>query len=145
MKERTTPPKIRRQGLEFLGRDSRSRTCHRHVLCASTSGVPRKKEREINRFLASFCPFSILTLMLFLRFLWVYNGFMLSKLLSTFLAWNSGNVCLLWPSNEFRRSRENSKQRKTCEQAPDFEAHFAGAAQAGKGMDSFYTLIMCRL
>ena len=57
LKERTTPPKIRRQGLEFLGRDSRSRTCHRHVLCASTSGVPRKKEREINRFLVFFCLF----------------------------------------------------------------------------------------
>ena len=26
--------------LEFLGRDRASRTCHRHVLCGSTSGVP---------------------------------------------------------------------------------------------------------
>ena len=26
--------------LEFLGRDRASRTCHRHVLCVSTSGAP---------------------------------------------------------------------------------------------------------
>ena len=35
--------------LEFLERDSPSRTCHRHVLCATTSGVP-KEARTKPRF-----------------------------------------------------------------------------------------------
>ncbi len=43
-------PKIRASGDEFSGRDSRSRTCHRHVLCAPTSGVP-KRGRKFSVFL----------------------------------------------------------------------------------------------